>query len=76
MLEGKVAFVTGSTRGIGWATARTFASQGASVIVSLAGENGSELTAVVPERSFYDHPFAVGDRAAVRWDTADIRDLQ
>jgi putative spermidine/putrescine transport system ATP-binding protein len=57
-------------------TVREVEYQGASVIVSLAGENGSELTAVVPERSFYDHPFAIGDRAAVHWDPADIRDLQ
>ncbi|MGH9680255.1 MAG: SDR family NAD(P)-dependent oxidoreductase [Candidatus Acidiferrales bacterium] len=34
MLEGKVAFITGSTRGIGWATARTFAAQGASLILN------------------------------------------
>ena len=34
LLKGKVTFVTGSTRGIGWATARTFASQGAAVILS------------------------------------------
>ena len=34
MLDGKVAFVTGSTRGIGWATARTFASEGASVVLN------------------------------------------
>ena len=34
MLDGKVAFITGSTRGIGWATARTFAAQGASVILN------------------------------------------
>jgi putative spermidine/putrescine transport system ATP-binding protein len=50
--------------------------QGSSVVVSLAAENGSELTAVVPERSFYERPFTVGDRAAVHWDPADMRDLQ
>ena len=57
-------------------TVRDVEYQGTSVVVSLAGENGSELTAVVPERSFYDRPFAVGDHAAVHWDPADIRDLQ
>lgn len=33
-LEGKVAFVTGSTRGIGWETARTLARHGATVVVN------------------------------------------
>jgi len=33
-LEGKIAFVTGSTEGIGWATARLFAEQGASVALN------------------------------------------
>lgn len=33
-LEGKVAFITGSTRGIGWACAKTFAEHGASVILN------------------------------------------
>lgn len=33
-LEGKVAFVTGSTRGIGWAVARRLASAGATVILN------------------------------------------
>lgn len=32
-LNGRVAFVTGSTRGIGWAAAQQFASLGASVVV-------------------------------------------
>ena len=33
-LTGKVAFVTGSTRGIGWATARALAEAGACVVVN------------------------------------------
>ncbi len=34
MLKDKVAFVTGSTRGIGWAVARTFAQQGANLFLN------------------------------------------
>jgi 3-oxoacyl-[acyl-carrier protein] reductase len=34
ILEGKVCFVTGSTRGIGWAVAQEFARQGATVILN------------------------------------------
>lgn len=34
MLEGKIAFVTGSTRGIGWATAQRFGAEGAVVILN------------------------------------------
>src|SRR5689334_22676596 len=34
MLEGKVAIITGSGRGIGAAAAKLFASEGASVVVS------------------------------------------
>lgn len=43
LLEGKVAFVTGSTRGIGHATARTLASQGATVVVN--GRTSERLVA-------------------------------
>ena len=41
MLEGKVAFITGSTRGIGWATARMLASRRAATIV-LHGRSSQE----------------------------------
>lgn len=37
MLQGKVCFITGSTRGIGWATAREFARNGATVILNHRG---------------------------------------
>jgi 3-oxoacyl-[acyl-carrier protein] reductase len=41
LLSGKIAFVTGSTRGIGWATARLFAEEGATVILN--GRANQEL---------------------------------
>jgi putative spermidine/putrescine transport system ATP-binding protein len=48
--------------------------QGTTVLVSLDSEAG-ELTAVVPERTFYERPFATGDVAALDWDQSDIREL-
>lgn len=40
ILKDKVSFITGSTRGIGWATAREFARQGATVILNHRGSAG------------------------------------
>lgn len=34
MLDNKIAFITGSTRGIGWSTARFLAAQGATVLLN------------------------------------------
>lgn len=49
LLQGKIAFITGSSRGIGWATARLFAQNGATVIINsrsnqaLLDERAAEL---------------------------------
>ncbi len=56
-------------------TVRDVEYQGTSVFVSLEAADGAELTAVVPERSFYERPFTAGESAAVRWDQTDIHEL-
>lgn len=40
-LDGKIAFITGSTRGIGWATAKILAKNGATIIIN--GISNQEL---------------------------------
>jgi len=47
-LKGKVAFISGSTRGIGWSTAQIFAEHGASVIL-----NGFSNPDLLKERETY-----------------------
>lgn len=66
----KVAFVTGSTRGIGWATARLLARHGATIVLN--GRSGAHLEARVAELSHeFDVPASglpgdVSDPATVR----------
>lgn len=48
MLKGKVAFITGSTRGIGWAIAQRFADEGANVIIN-GFSNGQLLESRIQE---------------------------
>jgi putative spermidine/putrescine transport system ATP-binding protein len=48
--------------------------QGTSVLVGLDADDG-ELTAVVPDRVFFERPFAAGDTAAIAFDRADIHEL-
>lgn len=40
MLDGKIAFITGSSRGIGWAIAELFAKNGAKVILNGSSDEG------------------------------------
>lgn len=46
-LSGRIAFVTGGTRGIGWASARTLAAHGATVVI--AGRASAEAAAAKAE---------------------------
>ena len=49
--DGKVAFVTGATSGIGRATARAFAREGASVVVADVATDGNQQTARMIEQA-------------------------
>ncbi|HXC19577.1 MAG TPA: SDR family NAD(P)-dependent oxidoreductase, partial [Acidimicrobiales bacterium] len=71
-LEGKVAIVTGSSRGIGKAIAERFAAEGAQVVVNWVGRE-REAQAVVDSIKQ-----AGGDALSVRADvssSADVKDL-
>lgn len=64
-LEGKVAVITGGSTGIGLATAKQFASEGATVYIT--GRRQAELDAAVKE---------IGPKAkAVRSDVSNLSDL-
>jgi NAD(P)-dependent dehydrogenase (short-subunit alcohol dehydrogenase family) len=64
-LEGKVAAVTGGTSGIGLATARRFAAEGAHVVIT--GRRQAELDAAVKQIG--------GTTVGVRGDVAKLDDL-
>ena len=63
-LEGKIAVVTGGTTGIGFATAKRFASEGAQVIIT--GRRQVELDAAVSK---------IGNAIGIRADSANLADL-
>jgi 3-oxoacyl-[acyl-carrier protein] reductase len=48
-LSGKIAIVTGASRGIGRAIAQTLASRGAHVVAAARGENAAETVALITE---------------------------
>jgi len=62
-LNGRVAVVTGSTRGLGHAVAKALIAHGATVVVS--SENAEDTAAVAAELGAVGIPCDVGDDAAV-----------
>jgi NAD(P)-dependent dehydrogenase (short-subunit alcohol dehydrogenase family) len=76
-LQGKVAIVTGASRGLGRASAVEFARQGASVVVAARTENPSDD---VPEGTIHETVEIIrdsGGRAvAIRTDLASDTDIQ
>lgn len=63
-LDGKVAIVTGASRGIGWATAKTMAESGASVMMVSRRIDESALAGIDGEVAI--HPANTGDVEAGR----------
>lgn len=63
-LEGKIAIVTGGSTGIGLATAKRFANEGAHVIVT--GRRQAELDAAVSE---------IGNATGIRVDSSNMAEL-
>jgi NAD(P)-dependent dehydrogenase (short-subunit alcohol dehydrogenase family) len=82
-LKGKKVLVTGSSRGIGLATALEFAREGSSVCFSSRNPNVQELKAMLEsdaerhlfERCDFTSPHAVGrlrEAVAKQWSSLDV----
>ena len=71
MLTGKVAFITGASRGIGYAAAKVFAGAGATVVLGGRNMQNLELAAValkreIPRATFFPLLCDVADEKSVK----------
>ncbi len=57
------------------AVVREVEYQGTVVYLSLATDAGLEMTAIVPERTFYERPIETGENVRVHWDASDVHEL-
>jgi putative spermidine/putrescine transport system ATP-binding protein len=57
------------------ATVRDVEYQGVFVIVTLRAEGDLDLTALVAEQNFNDHPVSIDQQVSVSWDAADLHEL-
>ena len=84
-LKGKTALVTGSSRGLGFAVARTLASEGANVIINgrnsenleaarqrIEQETNSKTAAIVGDLALPAMPATIVKQAAEIWEGLDI----
>ncbi len=84
-LKGKVAIVTGSSRGIGKAIALTLSKEGAKVLITgteeertkqaaeeIAKQTGSEIDYFVGDLSKEENVVAMTEKVIKRWDKIDI----
>jgi len=71
MLKNKIAFITGSTRGIGWSTAKLFVQNGATIIL-----NGTSDKNLLDKRLEEIQEVSPGDHFAILCDVSSYTEIK